>query len=162
MSLGAKLKFNGTTLTLANANINDAAISKGTITNATITQGTISKLNILNDGMRFGGTSVSLQDFTLMTDCTIKRTETSVQVVGGVRGTAASVDQEGVLTGSVTVATDIEIFKRTIWIPDTITITKSFVKLTTLAAKDSVEDSTDDAKNDTGIVATDGNWYSVL
>lgn len=162
MSLGAKLKFNGTTLTLANANINDAAISKGTITNATITQGTISNLNILNDGMRFGGTSVSLQDFTLMTDCTIKRTETSVQVVGGVRGTAASVDQEGVLTGSVTVATDIEIFKRTIWIPDTITITKSFVKLTTLAAKGSVKDSTDDAKNDTGIVATDGNWYSVL
>ena len=46
MSLGSKLKYDGNTLTLANANINDAAISKGTIDKAAITKGSVTDATI--------------------------------------------------------------------------------------------------------------------
>lgn len=128
----------------------------------TISSATIKKCTILNDGMIFGTTNVSLQDFTVMTDVSISRTEASVVVVGDVSGTSTSVDMEGILTGSVTVATDVKILKKRIWIPDSITLKKSYVKITTLADKNSVDESTDSATNDTGIVTTEGTWYSVL
>ena len=96
MSLGSKLKYDGSTLTLANAVIDDAEISEGTIDNATITNGTMEDVTIkyctIEDKLSLGGEDVSAQEITYLKDHYINLwRRTNFKVITGV-----SVDKEGV------------------------------------------------------------------
>lgn len=96
MSLGSKLKYDGSTLTLANAVIDDAEISDGTIDNATITNGTMEDVTIkyctIEDKLSLGGEDVSAQEITYLKDHYINLwRRTNFKVITGV-----SVDKEGV------------------------------------------------------------------
>lgn len=101
MSLGSKLKYDGSTLTLANAiiddaEINNADISEGTIDDATITNGTMEDVTIkyctIEDKLSLGGEDVSAQEITYLKDHYINLwRRTNFKVITGV-----SVDKEGV------------------------------------------------------------------
>lgn len=152
MSLGSKLKYDGSTLTLANANINDATISKGTITDANISKGTIDEATItqgsiddaeikncnITTGMKLSGDAVVKKEIKFLTDVSLSSTSTYVNVVTGLTTDSENVEF-GILESifSDTFLANVGYYYRSIFIPKKMTIKKKYMSITTLSTEGS-------------------------
>ena len=137
MSLGSKLKYDGNTLTLANANINDAAITKGSLDDAEI------KNCDITTGMTLSGDSVIKKEIKFLTDVSLSSTSTYVNVVTGLTTDSENVEF-GILESifSDTFLANVGYYYRSIFIPKKMTIKKKYMSITTLATEGS-EDTAD-------------------